>query len=521
MQREWSRVRRRAACALFASIISVTALHAASAAQEEEDNAASELHAQFSGFQPAPLKFKPCPEDARAECGMLRVPVDYRKPFGGTTEIAVLRVKATNPHKRIGIAFQAPGGPGISGIDNTLRGLQLLPPAAVRVLERFDVITFDERGSGRSHAVHCDIGKPLGVPPTDDPIAAAKFLDDFSQRFASTCLEQNGPFIYSMSTNNIARDMDMVRRALGESKMTIFGASAGTELGAVYASMFPERVRAMVLDAGLVPEFGDSLVEFFSEQAIGFEMAFRRLDQDCQADTDCPVREPGVVAAFDTLSARLQAQPVPTPDGATLNAADLRNVVSDLLYIEPAWPAITGALADALKGDYGLFFARRIISHFRVRPALDTRIFDAYDVISCNDFATRRPASEIVPIDTALQLLSPRLLGPFELAGLIARCATWPTSDRPVIRDLSKLLPVPVLMVGNDFDPATPLTWTRRLAHAIGMEKYVLRYQGGGHGAYLTTGNTCIDPQVESYLFDRHLPKEGTVCAQQPLSFAR
>jgi pimeloyl-ACP methyl ester carboxylesterase len=164
-----------------------------------------------------------------------------------------------DPRKRIGVAIQAPGGPGFSGIDSVLRGLQLLPPPAVKVLERFDVVSFDERGSGRSRPVRCDFGAAPGLPnPNDPPEQAARFLDDFSQRAAATCFDQNGPFIYTMSTNTIARDMDMIRRAFGERTVALYGPSAGSELSAVYANLFPEHVRAMVLDGGLVPEYGDS-----------------------------------------------------------------------------------------------------------------------------------------------------------------------------------------------------------------------------------------------------------------------
>lgn len=478
----------------------------------------SQEEARLDRF-PVGIRFQPCPENTGAECGTVPVPVNYEQSGHDRVELAVIRVRATNPQARIGVLFLGPGGPGFSGIDIVLRGLQLMPPAARRVLERFDVVSFDERGSGRSRSIHCDM-PAAGFPLDPDPVAAARFLDEFSQRVADTCVDQNGVFVRTMSTNNIARDVDMVRRALGERTITFLGASAGTELGAVYASLFPRHVRAMVLDAGFPPEYRDNWVEFTSEQAIAFELALQRLDLICRGDAACPLHDIGAVPALDALMTRLGAQPLPIPNGSPLTGEDVRNVVADLLYLEPTWPLITKALSDGLAGDYRTFVARRILARQNIRLALQTTSFDAYDAILCNDFGTRRPAREILPVGEALRAQAPHFFGPYYLAGEVARCAAWPSSDTPVIRNVAHELKTPVVFVGNDFDPATPLTWTRSLAHALGMERNVIRYQGGGHGAYLTKGNTCIDTAIEPYLFDLRLPPEGMVCPAQLLEFS-
>jgi hypothetical protein len=275
-----------------------------------------------------------------------------------------------------------------------------------------------------------------------------------------------------------------------------------------------------VLDAGEPPEFRDNWIEFLAEQAVAFEMALQRLDQICRADLACPLQDSGVVNALETLMTRLNAQPAPLPDGTTLTGDDVRNVVADLLYVEPGWTAIVSGLADGLNGNYGLFAARKGVARQNIRLALQTSAFDAYDAIVCSDFGSRHPAIEILPMSAALTAQSPHFFGQFYLAGEAARCAAWPASDTPVIRNVAHDLKTPALFVGNAFDPATPLSWTRRLAHAMGMERNVIRYLGGGHGAYLTRGNTCVDALVEPYLFDLHLPAEGTTCPAQLLEFS-
>ncbi|HEY8462381.1 MAG TPA: alpha/beta hydrolase [Blastocatellia bacterium] len=474
-------------------------------------------------FVPAAVKFAPCPEApgaAGVECGKLVVPVDYDRPHGESVSIAVIRVKATDPGKRIGALFANPGGPALSGIDFILAGLQT--PTFRIVRECFDIISFDVRGSHRSRTVRCEV-EPAGVPVDLEDAALAQFFDDFGRRVAGACIEQNGAFITSLSTNNIARDMDALRRALGERQISYVGISYGTALGAVYASLFPRRVRAMALDAAMAPEFRDSLVEFWAEHSAAFELAFRRLDNACRRDPACRLRETGVVSAFDAVTARLKAEPVTYGDGALLTDIEARNVVGELLYFErQGWPLIVEALADALDGDYALFF--QFAPTFSpagedgVPIALNTRTFRALTAIFCNDYGTRRPAAEYLPVDEAAGALQSRLYGRFFVAAGAGRCAAWPKADPPIIRNVKGRVSSPILLIGGDFDNATPLAWARSLARALGMEQSLIRYQGGGHGV-VTRGDACIDSVTIPYLFDLTIPAKGFSCPAQPIQF--
>jgi pimeloyl-ACP methyl ester carboxylesterase len=489
----------------------------------QDDRQSSNLSDDISEkFDPAAIKFAPCPENpgaAGVECGKLVVPVDYDKPNGESVGVAVIRAKATGPGKRIGVIFANPGGPAESGVDFILTGLQA---PTVRILrERFDIISFDVRGSHRSRPVRCEV-EPAGVPIDLEDAALAQFFDDFSRRVAKSCLEQNGSFITSLSTNNIARDLDAQRRALDERQITYVGLSYGTVIGSVYASLFPQRVRAMTLDAGVAPEFRDSLVEFWSEHSAAFEVAFRRLDNLCRRDSACRLSETGLPAAFDAVTAKLKAEPVTSGDGVLLTDVEARNLVGELLYFDRFWPLIVDALADALTGDYALFFQLTpVFSPTGVDGiplALNTRVFTAHTAILCNDYGTRRPAAEYLPVDESVGALQSRLYGRFFVASGVGRCAAWPKADPPIIQNVKGRVDTPILLIGGDFDNATPLSWTRRLARTLGMERSVIRYQGVGHGA-ATSGNACIADVLVKYLFDLTIPAEGFSCPGQPVQF--
>lgn len=478
------------------------------AVQASGSSDGDDLTAAARGYRPAAIDWAPCAEDATLDCGTLRLPIEYRSPRGKSFEMAVIRARATEPTRRVGVLMTNPGGPGLSGVDMVLFGVG--SPAFVRLRERFDIVSFDPRGVGRSNRVRCEVA--AAAPPSDASDAELiAFYDDFSRRYARACREQNGPIVAQLGTNNVARDMDVLRRALGEQRITYASGSYGTELGAVYVSLFPEHVRAMMLDGGVAPEFRDSFVEIWTEYAAGFELSLHRLDQLCRRDADCRLQSTGVVASLDQVTARLAEKPVVSPNGVTLTDRSVRGIVSNLLFSESLGPLIVNALANAAAEDYGLFF--------QLAPILSSSNSALFPIL-CNDYGTRRSAAEVLPVSQAAGALYNRLTGPLFVVASVARCSAWPAADVPVIRDVRGRVQVPILLVGNDFDNATPLADTRSLAFALGMEKSLLRYRGGGHTAY-ASGIDCIDDAVDTYLFERLLPREGTSCAALPISFAQ
>lgn len=476
-----------------------------------QESAADALAAQADRIAHKGLTFAPCKENPSLECGTLTVPVDYGKPYGEQVGVAVIRARATNPAKRIGVVVGNPGGPGISGVDFVLGGINV--PAFARLRERFDVVSFDPRGVGRTRPVRCVADfpdPPVGGDDADDATLAAYF-DEVGKAFAKACLEQNGPWVTKLGTNNVARDIDMLRRALGEKQITYAAGSYGSELGATYVSLFPERVRAVLLDGTVTPVHRDYFVEFLSEFSTAFEHAFRRLDQLCRRDAACRLADSGVVSTFDDLSSRLKAAPVTSPQGVVVTDDVLANIVSVLLDRESTWPLIVTALANAQAGDFGLLFQLAPL----VASGDDGGVFFA---ISCNDYGTRRPAADYLRVDEANGAMNPRFFGRFFLADYVAMCSAWPQADPPVIRELRHRVHTPILIIGNDFDSRTPLSAARRLADVLGMDRSLVRYTGGGHTAFAKT-TACIQETIEAYLFDLRLPAEGFACEGRTISF--
>jgi pimeloyl-ACP methyl ester carboxylesterase len=453
------------------------------------------------------IRFAPCAEDPALDCGTLNVPIDYRKPHGKTVGLAVIRARNTNPEKRIGILFGNPGGPGVSGVDFVLNGSRL--PIFARLREHFDVISFDPRGVSRSRGVACRLDvAPVPQDADDDTLAA--YFDDLSRRFAQACLDQNGSFVTHLGTMNVARDIDVLRRALGERQISYGAGSYGTVLGAAYASLFPERVRAMMLDGAVAPEFRDYLAESWTEASGAFETAFRRLDDVCRRDSACRLAASGVVAAFDQVAAQLDTAPIPAPNGDRLTHDTLQGIVATLVDFERNWPLIVNALADARAGDYGLLIA---LLPFREGETA------ALAPIRCNDYGTRRPAADYLRVDEAVGGLFPRFFGRFFVASFTAPCSVWPAGEPVVVRNVRRDVETPFMIIGNDFDSRTPLRAARSLAHALGSERGLFRYAGSGHTAFFST-TACVQDTAVDYLVKLRLPREGFVCPGQPISFA-
>jgi pimeloyl-ACP methyl ester carboxylesterase len=504
----------RSTCRLFAAaspaialVLSLGAATRLTVEAEALDQAEPAAAVSLDGARrPLALTFSPCAENPRLDCGTLMVPVDYDNPHGDAIGIAVIRARATSPGGRIGVMVGNPGGPGISGVDFVLGVADA--PGLSRLRQAFDIVSFDPRGVKRSRRVRCTFALP--PPPSEsDDAGLEEFFDELGRRHAQACLDQNGSFVTHIGTVNVARDIDMIRRALGETQITYAAGSYGSQLGATYASLYPKRVRAMLLDGGIAPEFRDFSVESWSEYSRGFEMTLQRLDQLCRRDPDCRLRDTGAVAAMDELLARLAANPVAAPNGGVLTAGRVQGIMATLIGSERNWPLMVDALADAQAGSYAILFQL-----LPVGGASNEALFP----ILCNDHGTRRPAADYLRTDAAVGALNPRFFGRFFVAESVALCASWPAAEPPEIRNVANQMATPILIVANDFDPNTPLVDARGLAHALGMESSLLRYEGGGHTAFFKN-IACIDAAIETYLIDRQLPAPGSSCPAQPVRF--
>lgn len=456
--------------------------------------------------QAEPIRFTPCPENTSLECGTLSVPLDHRLPLGRQVPLAVVRAKAADPARRIGVLFTHPGGHA-SGVDFILAGLGA--PAFEAMRARFDIVSLDPRGAGRSRPLTCALTLPA-PPASGDDAAQIAYLDAVSAAVANGCLQRNRAFVLSISGMNFARDLDRLREALGEDQLSLAMVSNTGPVGAMYASLYPGRVRALVIDSTVAPDFADYLVERPAEQSASYELALQRMDHLCATTPGCPLAEDGVVKTFDRLKARLAEAPVPGPSGR-FGPDDLSDAFFTILPVEGLWaPAIDG-LARADQGDFGFFFL------FQTGASAPNFGFLAR---VCNDYSTRRGAADFLPLTRAVGNAYPRFFGGPEAMGLwAARCSDWPAAETPVIRNLAGELAAPVLLIGSEFDSDAPFPWTKRMASALGMEKSVVRYAGGGHGL-VTKNHPCFAPILADYMFELRLPPEGTVCAATPLPAA-
>jgi pimeloyl-ACP methyl ester carboxylesterase len=461
-----------------------------------------------------PITFAACTDDPDYDCGTLEVPVDYDHPHGAKLDLGVIRGKATGPGTRLGSLFINQGGPGGSGVS-----FLMIPTIKTRLAllrERFDIVSFDPRGVELSEpAVHCDFTLPP-APIPGDPASRAQYLDEYATRFAEACVAQTGPAVTKLGTNNVARDLDRFRAALGESRINYLGVSYGSELGAVYASLFPRRVRAMVIDGGVTDTFEDYTMEWFLEEAAAHELGLHHVAELCRRDPSCPITGRGLVDAIDEVLARLRANPVPSPFGGVLTADDAAFGVLIQVAIEARWPRLPAMVAEALANNYTRWFPFTGVVTDELDPTLQI-----YAAILCTDVGSRRPAADFVSRLVAAEHQFARIGKYAELSLLLRTCHKWPVSDPPIFRNVAGKLDHPLLLVANDFDISTPINWTRHLARSLGMESSLLRYQGGGHTAVslARVGVPCIDDLARRYLFDLELPPAGFACPAQPIVF--
>lgn len=444
----------------------------------------------------AGLVFSPCADAPWLDCGALEVPLSYAAD-GRTVKLAVARLRAADPSRRIGVLFVHPGGHA-SGVA-FLRDVVPLIPRFLEVGERFDVVSLDPRGTGRSNPLHCDFDL-LPPPKAEDDATQIAYFDDYGRRVAAQCLDRDPAFVRSITGNNFARDIETLRAALHEEQLSFAMASNSGPVAAVYATLFPKRVRAMIIDSPVGPEHRDYWIDRRIEQGGSYERTLQRVDQLCQRIPDCPLADVGVRNAFDQVSARLKANPLPLPGGGVFTAEDFASTFFFLMPREQAWAPTVNALAGALDGDLSPF-----IGIFQLGGEED----DGIVARLCNDYGTRRDAADYLPITAAAGTEHPRFFNRQFLRFDAAMCASWPPADPPIIRNAK--LAVPALTFHSEFDSDAPFAWSQRLGQAMGNDRHIVRYQGGGHGV-IDRDQPCIADAVDAYIFDLELPKEGLAC---------
>jgi len=444
--------------------------------------------------------------DRRLQTGSLEVPVDYDDPSQGTMTLHVVRHLA-DPEQRIGTLLVNPGGPGFGG---TSLAVQAADIYTSDLLARFDILGWDPRGTGESDP-HIDCVDDYdryyaSIDLTPDTPDERQFAVDTAKEFTEACVTKNVRILAHVGTNDSARDMDAIRQALGEQTISYFGFSYGSELGAVWATMFPDTVRAAVLDGAADPNADD--MESALQQAAGFEQSLTTFLDWCDTDTSCTFHGgDGATAAFDALMQRLDESPVPSDEGRPdVNLAVAVTAVVMAMYSDSLWPQLATALNDAEQGE-GRGLLRLYDDYLERGPDgtyADT--LEAFQVIRCMDSPERPTVDEEDASSADFREVSPRLA-----PGTVGTyfCTFFPPTRDPRIA-ITEVSTVPILVVGTTGDAATPLEGSRSMATTLGGRLVVVTAdQHTGYGA-----NDCVDAAVDQYLIDpaTNTPDDELTC---------
>nr|WP_107459580.1 alpha/beta hydrolase [Streptomyces colonosanans] len=452
------------------------------------------------------------------ECTTLKAPRDYAKPAAGDVRLAVARKRATGRGKPLGSLLVNPGGPGGSAVGYLQQYAGVGYPAEVRA--RYDIVAVDPRGVARSEPIECLTGRQMDAytqtDMTPDDKKETDQLADAFKRFAKGCGRRSPDLLRHVSTVEAARDMDVLRAALGDRRLTYVGASYGTFLGATYAGLFPDRVGRLVLDGAMDPSL--SARKISEEQTAGFETAFRSFAKDCVRRPGCPLGGPGTSPAkaggnLKAFFRKLDASPIPAgdADGRRLGEALATTGVIAAMYDQAAWPQLREALTSAMKKNDGAGLLVLSDSYYeRDAAGRYANLMYANAAVSCLDlppaFSTPQEVERALP---AFEKASP-VFGE-GLAWASLNCAYWPVRATGRPHRIEARGAAPILVVGTTRDPATPYPWAQSLASQLSSGR-LLTYDGDGHTAY-GRGSRCIDSAIDAYLLKGTLPATGKHCS--------
>ncbi|MFD8638941.1 alpha/beta fold hydrolase [Streptomyces zaomyceticus] len=466
------------------------------------------LPASLTGQRPD-WKACPAPGPDRAKpggnwrCATVKVPLDHAKPAGATIPIALIRKEAGREADRIGSLLFNFGGPGASGVD-------ILPQVEEdyrKLGERYDLVGFDPRGVGRSAGVVCrtDAEQAAAEATVDlTPDSAdeeAAYLAD-NAAFAAGCARRSAEVVPYTTTTATARDLDLIRRVLGDAKLHYFGISYGTQLGGTYAHLFPENVGRLVLDAVVDPTA--DTVGHARHQTIGFQRALgnylKSTGQDPEEGTERIAR----------LLRKLDRAPLTVGERRLTEGLALTGIAVTL-YGQSNWPLLTAALADAEKGRGGALL--ELADYYNDRDTNGHYATQTHSqrAISCADSSARPTAAEAKALIPEFRRLSP-VFGAFLAWDTAGWCAEWPVEGERATPEASAPGAAPVLVVGTTGDPATPYEGAEKMAKELGTGVGVLvTNEGEGHGAYGTS--SCVTATIDAYLLDGRVPAYGKTCS--------
>ncbi|QNI07550.1 alpha/beta hydrolase [Mycobacterium kubicae] len=450
-----------------------------------------------------------------ARCTTVSVPVDYDKPTGPQAKLAVIRVPATG--QRIGSLLVNPGGPGASAVDMVAGMAPELKNSDIA--RHFDLVGFDPRGVGHSTPqLRCRTDAEFDAyrrdPMVDYSPAGVTHIEQVYRDLAQHCVDRMGPaFLANIGTASAARDMDMVRQALGDEQINYLGYSYGTELGTAYVERFGAHVRAMVLDGAIDPTIGP--IEQTVNQMAGFQTAFNDYATDCARSAACPLgTDPAqFVSRYHALVDPLVAKPGKTSDPRGLSYADATTGTINALYTPQHWKYLTSGLLGLQRGsDAGDLLALADDYNGRDRQGHYDNGQDAFNAIRCVDAPTPTDAASWVAADQRIRQVAPFIsYGQFTGSAPRDICAMWPEPATSTPHPASPAGPGKAVVVSTTHDPATPYQAGVDLARQLGAA--LITFDGTQHTAVFD-GNQCVDTAVVRYFVDLTPPPASLRCQQ-------
>lgn len=443
----------------------------------------------------------------RVDEGTITVPLDYADPQGPTIDLYVARHRATAV-PTAGPLLANRGGPGADGATLALEATGWF---GAEITDNFDVIGWDPRGTGRSDgAVDCiddaDYDVYFSAPDiTPDDAAERAALVDLAEQYTEACIERVDTLQF-VGTNNSARDMDAIRQALDVDQVSYFGFSYGSELGGVWATLFPTTVRAAVFDGATDPNSGP--LESTLQQGAGFEASLTTFLAQCSADAQCPFHNGGdAESAFDQLMVSLDDSPLASAgDRVAVNRSVAALAVAQAMYSERYWPALERALEDAAAGDGAGLLQLNDAYYQRSADGTYGNLIEAFQAINCAD-EVERPSVEEADADVEKVLaIAPRIF-PYTTGSYA--CTFFPPALDPRIA-ITGVGAGPIVVIGTTGDPATPLESSRAMANTLEDGRLVI-VEANQHTGY--RGDDCVRGIVHEFLLTLTAPDDGATCS--------
>jgi pimeloyl-ACP methyl ester carboxylesterase len=441
-------------------------------------------------------------------CAQIEVPLNYADPGGSKITLQLIKVHYRDDRDPIGSLLTNPGGPGASGL---IDAANLAFAVDDKLIEHFDLVGFDPRGVALSTPIVCltDAQKDTLAGQDPDLLTAAGFraAKKSAAQVARSCTAKYGTDLAHFNTVETAHDMDQIRQAVGDDRMNYLGFSYGTELGAAYAHLFPDRIRAFVLDGAVDPLTSD--IDSATSQIKAFEAAFDQFATWCRSHSPCSTLGDPRQAAYGLVATAKRTPIASSRPGETRKATAgyVLTAVLQAMYSQPEWTTLAQAIIDGRRGDSRTLFQLADEYNERSGDGTYTNIEDANTAISCNDAEPGPSDSTVRKVARSWTWRFP-LFGAWFASGLFT-CQEWQPRRTPPPKPTAPT-PTKVLVVGNLHDPATPYRGALDLAKTMGNAE-VLTWNGEGHTSYLQ-GSPCVDDHVNGYLITTKLPPAGTTC---------